>query len=264
MNRAALVLALMLAIITSACGGAAQSSAPGATTSPGDEQHEVATADAMSPVARDTYLTLGDSVAAGIGASAPGEMYAAELFRVLRAADPTLSRHVNLAIPGETSASLLGRQMEAALAELASGRVRLVTLSIGANDLLGLLSTCQEELLSETCVDNAARQVDIVEENLEEAVELMREADPEVEVVLLDYYNPLAPVFPDTARYVADLNGVLHERATEDGLPLVVVFPSFDGHELELTHIEARDVHPNDDGHQLIADLAAAVILDAP
>jgi lysophospholipase L1-like esterase len=242
---------LLACLLTVACAG-------GATGSPAPP---TATDEGTPPAARDTYLTLGDSVAAGIGASAASETYAAKLYAQLRAAEPAFTRHLNFAVPGATSESLLGEQMEQAIGVLESGRVRLVTLAIGANDLLALLSTCQEDLLSETCIDNAGREVESVRDNLAEAVDVILEADPGVQVVLLDYYNPLAPVFPDTAGYVANLNAVLHERASEDGLPLVEVFPAFDGHERELTHIEAQDVHPNDDGHQLIADLAAGVIL---
>src|ERR671914_463027 len=64
----------------------------------------------------DSYLALGDSVAAGQGASGPDRLGYAGLFRrFFRADHQGKEGFANLAVPGESSATFLGNQMARAL-----------------------------------------------------------------------------------------------------------------------------------------------------
>ena len=108
------------------------------------------------------YLSLGDSLAQGVQPNSSGvsvetnEGYPNQLFAALRTANPTL-KLVKLGCPGETTGTMInggicsyakGSQLAQAAAFLAShkGKVQLVTIDIGANDLnpcLGLPTISQ-------------------------------------------------------------------------------------------------------------------------
>jgi lysophospholipase L1-like esterase len=97
------------------------------------------------------YLSLGDSLAQGVQPNSSGvsvetnQGYPNQLFTALRIANPSLHL-VKLGCPGETTATMMkggictysaGSQLAQAAAFLAShkGKVQLVTIDIGANDL---------------------------------------------------------------------------------------------------------------------------------
>jgi lysophospholipase L1-like esterase len=102
------------------------------------------------------YLSLGDSLAQGVQPNSSGtsvetnQGYPNQLFAALRTANPTL-KLVKLGCPGETTGTMMnggictysaGSQLAQAAAFLAShkGKVQLVTIDIGANDLNPCLS----------------------------------------------------------------------------------------------------------------------------
>jgi lysophospholipase L1-like esterase len=102
------------------------------------------------------YLSLGDSLAQGVQPNSSGvsvetnQGYPNQLFAALRTANPSL-KLVKLGCPGETTATMMnggictyptGSQLSQAAAFLAShkGKVQLVTIDIGANDLNPCLS----------------------------------------------------------------------------------------------------------------------------
>src|SRR5579859_7371657 len=97
------------------------------------------------------YLSLGDSLAQGVQPNSSGtdvetnEGYPNQLYTALRLGNPTL-KLVKLGCPGETTGTMInggictysaGNQLAQAAAFLAShrGKVQLVTIDIGANDL---------------------------------------------------------------------------------------------------------------------------------
>jgi lysophospholipase L1-like esterase len=97
------------------------------------------------------YLSLGDSLAQGVQPNSSGtdvetnQGYPNQLYTALHLGNPTL-KLVKLGCPGETTATMIhggicsyaaGNQLAQAAAFLAShkGRVQLVTIDIGANDL---------------------------------------------------------------------------------------------------------------------------------
>lgn len=208
----------------------------------------------------DTYLTLGDSVAAGVGASDRDNGYADVLFKALQEDDPTLTRHVNLAIPGETSASLIRRQLDHAVDELRTGDVRLATFAIGANDLLRLLRDCASQIDSPECKSKANAAIDELRKNIDESLDTLLAVESGTRFVVVGYYNPLGSVLPDTAQYATQLNQALHDAADERGLDFVEIASLFRDKEASLTRILSGDVHPNDDGHREIAQAIAAFL----
>jgi lysophospholipase L1-like esterase len=135
MRRIATTIAVVTAVITVAMAGAA----------PALAAHKTATAHTY-------YLSLGDSLAQGVQPNKSGasvetnEGYANQLYTALHSSNPTL-KLVKLGCPGETTGTMInggvctysdGSQLKQAAAFLSShkGRVQLVTIDIGANDIL--------------------------------------------------------------------------------------------------------------------------------
>ena len=100
------------------------------------------------------YLALGDSLAVGVGASDPSTMgYVARAYASLRTSErfgESGLELVNLGVAGATSTDLVqsGGQLDSAIEEIRSRRendsatddVEIITIDIGGNDLLSLVT----------------------------------------------------------------------------------------------------------------------------
>jgi lysophospholipase L1-like esterase len=140
-------------------------------------------ADASAP---RVYVGLGDSVAVGVGAPT-GKGYVDRYFEYLR--DPArgrLDRLVNLAVGGETSASMrrANGQLEQALRLIRRpSNVVVVTLDIGGNDALQRL--CPAGFGDSSCAfeDNFGAILEALDSALAD--------DPGRETIqVMQYYNP--------------------------------------------------------------------------
>ena len=202
----------------------------------------------------DIYVSLGDSVAAGNGASDP----ATTSFAAIGADEEKLDL-VNLAVAGSATADVIEKQLPQIAGVVGGRAVGLITISVGGNDLAGLIpnATCQEDPLPAACP---------LEETLSGVVDryrtiltFVREAYPETDIVVLAYpnfFSGTGHVFEAPAsRVLPRLGETLREVASEYER-VGVAAPSFEGRGGELTHVldAAFDPHPNDAGHRVIAD----------
>jgi acyl-CoA thioesterase I len=232
-----------------------------------------------------TYLALGDSLAVGVGASRPAQTgYVPRLHQLLGQQEHGPPGAVqNLAVSGETSASMLGGgQLDAALGAIhrADPPVGLVTLDIGGNDLLALLRTeaCQVDPLGPSCLGMVATTLGTFESNFRAIVDRLCDAldrsHPDATLALMTYYNPFSGANPHfeaaadlallgtdrrigsdpAAREARGTNDVIACVAREAGAVVVDIHPAFAGRGLELTNIAMYDVHANDRGYGVIAD----------
>ena len=227
------------------------------------------------------YLALGDSLAAGVGASEPAQTgYVGLVFDALQA-EPSSPYSggeltlLNLGDPGETTTSMLasGGQMEKALAEIESRRddgiagneVAVITIDIGANDFIPLIlgdSPCLSNPLAEACQEAAASALTTFRSNFADIMRRLRAAaGPEVVIAAVGLYNPLSGTggpFDAVGDAAVELfNRTVAEAAAEPDIQarLADVFPLFQDRGSELTHVAELppDVHPNDGGHYLMA-----------
>lgn len=249
----------------------------------------VARADdtAASPDA-PLYLALGDSLAAGVGASEPAQTgYVGLVFDALRVDPASPYRESDLALlnlgdPGETTTSMLvsGGQLEKALAEIegrrdddvAGNEVVVITIDIGANDFIPLVqgdSPCLPNPLSGACQEAAMSALATFRSNFADIMRRLRAAaGPEVDIVAVGLYNPLSgtggpfDAVGDTA--VELFNSTVAAAAAERDIRAIFadVFIFFDGRGPELTHIAELppDVHPNDGGYYLMAQAVVTAL----
>lgn len=228
------------------------------------------------------YIAIGDSLAFGVGASVPEEGgYVAVTYEALHKSERYRDRGlelVNLGVPGATSADLVlpGGQLERALSEIserqedtssADDNVEIITVNIGGNDVQALAtpgSPCVADPLSAECEDLFQETQEALEDNLTEVLQRLREAAPKADIIVLDLYSPLAGRggAPDS---IADLAvgefAAVTERVAsqpELGTKLVSIHPLFRGRAPQL--LAADGIHPNDEGHALIAEVVLAAI----
>lgn len=248
-------------------------------TTPANAEHP--SEEQVTPVPPPEYVALGDSVAAGEGASdsattayvpilgrhlsqtltpgragqAPGAQETGSYFNV-----------TNFAVGGETSESLItGGQLEAAVGLIearnsngsTSDDVKVITLTVGGNDLTPLFDYCPEAG-PDRCLERAEEVVDLYGQHLFVILSQLRTAaGPESRIVVMTYYNPL--VNPD-----CPLSGFAQvAEPIRDALNLTI-----EGAAAAVPGIEVADVgeaglgpddvhpdclHPTDSGHAKIA-----------
>ena len=247
---------------------------------------QATSAAAAAPTTVD--LAMGDSLAVGDGASTPDRAYVPLLAEYFAgSAHGGAKQLVNVAVGGETTSSILGSQMANALAVIGDPNtdVRVISLSIGGNDLQVLLDEpsdpCVVDPSSFACqfgvavaLNGVATRYPVILGTLAAALA----ADPGTEkVFVLTNYNPFGgtgspyevpvdfallgsdlaidclAIQTDPAR--AGLNDLIACSAAAFGDIVVDAYPVIGEDALALTHIgdPGFNVHPNDDGHALVA-----------
>lgn len=230
------------------------------------------------PPGPQLYVALGDSLTFGAGASQPGrDGYVPRVRERLdgRVAcsrdgpDGCRLRLRNLGMPGATSSTLVRRQLPTAVAavEAAPGRVALITVGIGGNDLLALADICLP-LGSEGCRGAVAGALERFSGNLSLTLRRLRRAAGDgIPIVVLAYDNtpryclpPGAAAFGDRllegGRGVgAGLNERVRAVAADHGAAVADAFGALDQADVA---DEGGCVHPDDSGHAVLAQRFAA------
>ena len=148
------------------------------------------------------YLALGDSLAVGIQPDASGDYiptnqgYADDLYAFFHAYVPSLQL-AKLGCSGETTASMFsgqgspcsyqaGSQLRQALQFLQTHRVALITIDIGADDLLGCFNV-QAAQVDEGCISTA---LTMAPGYLAGILSQLHTAAPNALIVGMNYYDP--------------------------------------------------------------------------
>ena len=259
--RLASAIGALAAIVAAACDGEA-TSAPAPSPTP----------------AGGAYLALGDSLSFGIGASDPG---ATGFVALLQKALGDGFELINLGVPGHTSQDLIDGPLANGVDEITqrngdadpANDVRLITLEIGGNDLLrlnaslvdtGVCGTRDVALNSADCYLPLAETFEAYEANLERVLDTLQQAGPQVPILLLTLYNPLAGLgergriadlalegMPDT-RFEEGMNDIMRRGGEAHGVTVIDLYPAFQNETRSL--IAADFIHPNDAGYRLMAD----------
>ena len=167
----------------------------------------------------------------------------------------------------------------------AGNEVSFITLTLGFNELAALAALPTDQALAQIDPTLAAYR-----DTYSDVLTLIRDVAPEAELFLLGYYNP----FPaDPTQNTADavfaeagprLNGIIQEFAGEFGATYVDTSAALSGRVGELTFIDEfpagstvpmphpfgpgiapiGNVHPTEEGYQVIADQLAAAAFEVP
>lgn len=199
------------------------------------------------------YASLGDSLAAGVGSSAPSERSYSALYR--EALEERTGREVEyrqLGLSGETAESFIGRypegdsQLVRSEAFLERHPGARVTLSLGGNDLLQVRDASDGE--RREAISDYGEDLDLILQTLRES------SDPPPRITVLAVYNPSPGGFTD--RWTAEMNKEIRSTAHDNGASVAGAAQAFRGHTQEyLRYYESgeRDIHPNDRGYAALA-----------
>ncbi len=203
------------------------------------------------------YLALGDSLAFGVGASNPSATgYVPRVYQSLTGSERYREgglELINLSVPGAKSSDLLaaGGQLESAV----------------NIDLLALVSPgspCLQSASVEPCRAAFGNVLSSIQTNLNETIRRLRLAAPEAIIVVVDLYNPFSGT-GDLREPIADLgvgqaNGVIGAVVANAELKAraASVFQLFSGRGGQW--IAPDGIHPNDNGHAVIAETVIAAI----
>ena len=245
------------------------------------------------------YLALGDSVPAGV-ALGPGEPDHTTLLAGLleQGYNPAADRAtpgaavgfdaVDLSVPGATTATLLGSQLEPALDLIALrdanldpfDDVEVVTVTIGGNDLFGpAVRACIATATPVGCQATVETALAGVEQRLGTILgALTAAAGRDTEVVVTTYYNPIGSCFlsglKPAAATIADvaleggslpgvlvleacLNDVIRSVAAAAGTQVAELYGELEAGQ----YVGGRDcLHPNASGQAEIADVLYATL----
>jgi lysophospholipase L1-like esterase len=236
------------------------------------------------------YIALGDSLAWGDGASVPTHTgYVPRLAGYFQGASHGgADELINLGVGGTTTGQLLSGQVLQALAIIGNPATdtRVVTISVGGNDLLNLINDpndpCLADAGSTACQLLLFAAMTGVATNMPQilwALQGALAADPGIEkiFVLLPYNafngtgHPLEALIGQAMRGndmaidcaananpanvgLVGLDDILACTAASFGAVVVDSYPLFEGRTLQLTHMgEGFNVHPNDAGYEVIA-----------
>ncbi len=196
-----------------------------------------------------TYISLGDSLAVGVGASDPRERGYAPLYRDLLERETGREvRLVGLGVSGETTESFINgpnSQLTRAERVLKDNPDAVLTLSLGANDLLaeaGGTDAGRDEALTQY-----ARNLDYILKTLNNA------STPAPKITVLALYNPAPGSFTD--EWAGRLNAQIRAVAEKNGASVAAGDEAFRGQEAEYTHYarDPYDIHPTDEGYEALA-----------
>jgi lysophospholipase L1-like esterase len=202
----------------------------------------------------EVYLSLGDSLAWGFRLEDPAtQSFPARLHTRLNRYQTV--ELINLAVPGATSRSLLGGQLDEALAVIERSRtagqvVSPISISVGGNDL---------RRVENADTDERAAALRRTTDNIDQALaELRRAAGPDADIALLAYYNPYGgdPAIVDSEAYwVSRFNEALGRVALRYGATVADAYTPFaGGNAYAYTYILIGDVHANAEGHAVLAE----------
>ena len=188
------------------------------------------------------YVALGDSTVEGVGATTADAAYVARIHRRLRTVYPRAGV-VNLGVGGATSGDVVSDQLERAVLL----RPRLVTLSIGPNDITGHVPVTEYERNVDTIFRRLARETSAV---------VVANLLPDLAVT---------PRFRgrDTTRDVGALtvrfNEALLRRARASGVEVVDLYRPSQAEIPDRPELVAGDgYHPSDAGYERWAELVWA------
>jgi lysophospholipase L1-like esterase len=239
------------------------------------------------PIGLPLYLALGDSLAAGVGASDPAvTAYVPRFHELLReqlacqkSGRPGCRSLAlqNLGVGGATSTTLLATQLPDAVAELQARNgdrnpyndVKVVTIDIGGNDIFGVVSSCATGVTPE-CAALIQARLQTFAANFAEILDELRDAaGPDTVIIAMTYYNPLPSCRLAALAPLADvvleggpgvtvgLNDLIRSIAAAHGVLVAETYGRLGPGDL----VGGSDcLHPNDAGYQIISEAFAAAL----
>ncbi len=206
---------------------------------------------------------LGDSIASGYGLDDMSHSYG-----YIIAKEKKYSLHNN-AVPGHKTTDMLALMKENETVRNNVSSSDLLIISIGGNDLLGLLQNGTASQLFDIMLNGAESAtvkaaITLMKSNLDALMSEIRRLNPDCAVIFQTQYNPIY-AHPQYSSYAPTLdklapvfNGLFYDIAKNlTGVYVTDTFTAFDNYYKEAGKydiIQADGIHPSVSGHALIAE----------
>ncbi|MBI4201785.1 MAG: hypothetical protein HY532_01545 [Chloroflexi bacterium] len=217
----------------------------------------------------ELYLALGDSLAANKGVSSPLEGYVSRFHAHLERQTGNELGLMNLGVSGESTLSIYKRQLPTALAEMdrlrndgdPATRVSILTVDLGANDLLGHLASpvCRQDIRGDECTARLESAIPTFAENIADILTaLSQRLEPGTEFYVMTIYNPFdfgigIPFEEDSNEVITRMNDIIRAEAARVGAIVADAYTPMSGNAAAWTHMLNGDIHPTADGYQTLA-----------
>jgi len=214
-------------------------------------------------------MALGDSIAAGYKAMPVTNGYAFRLYQngVFDRIPHTLFN--NAAVPGATSRDVLLYQVPQAVIPFESNgfNPKFITLTVGGDDLLAILSFAATEPDPNKVFAFAQQQIGAFAQNLAAILMTLRTHLPDAKIFASNQYTipDIQAIIPFTDAVIDSFNGVISDVIGQfPSVYLVDVHSAFLGRnnliEGERRNASVFEVHPTNVGHRVIEQAFAAMI----
>lgn len=221
------------------------------------------------------YVALGDSLAAGLSYESYGKNriyiksypeFIAEGIKRETELEVTLT---NRGIPGFTTVDLLDQLTESEVQQNLAA-ADLITIDIGANDLLGAVGDISEidpanEEDMRGLYEAASEAITLVGNNLGVILHQVRAINPDAPIYVMGYYNAmpyLAGLQEQVEELMGQLNYAISLAAQSIEAPFVPTYAAFEGnYETYLPNPE--NIHPSEEGYRVIGELFLEQIIPA-
>ena len=140
-----------------------------------------------------TYVAIGDSLTQGVGDTTNQGGFVPLLAQSLTNETDFEVKAINYGVSGNTSAQILSRMQEKKEIGKDLKQARLMTLTVGGNDL-------RKAVLADTSnldLDRFEKPAKSYVKNLKQIIDLARKDNPDLPIYVVGIYNPLYLNFPD-------------------------------------------------------------------
>lgn len=142
----------------------------------------------------------------------------------------------------------------------------VIAITIGGNDVSALLADAKS-MSADELTTQAMELLATYQTHMQQVVALLTEINPQAKIVLADQYQPVpkvagAAIYEGLMKVMGSFTTGVDALASQfvaEGKQVKVahVAEAFVGQELALTHIFNQDVHPNQSGYEVIAQVMA-------
>ncbi|WP_273851728.1 cell wall-binding repeat-containing protein [Guptibacillus spartinae] len=200
------------------------------------------------------YAAFGDSLAAGVlSDNTIGLSYTDYIAQDLQRVDLLGSYEKPYAVPGATSQDMLDALMDRDM-QIKIASKDMITITIGANDFLQVLSKEPERLQNP---EEVKKIIADLSENYVSIMTIVRSVNPSAEIYLMGYYNGFY-AFPEAQQrplveIMQTVNSIIKQIASDSNSHYV---PTYDAISTDpLTYLpNSKNVHPSPAGYMAIAD----------
>lgn len=191
------------------------------------------------------YMALGDSLAAGFGATPTTQGYAYQLYQKGVYDQAVNTIFANAAVPGATSTDMLKYQVPQATDIF---KPDVITISIGGNDLIQILGGADPQLV-----------LGQFQSNLANILCSLRAALPQAGIYIGNQYDipEITSGIPGGTELIAGFNAIVAGVAEACRVSVADVFSRFEGRSglllIERNGAGEFEVHPSNAGHRAMA-----------